>query len=83
MGQPESESPTLTYAVDYPSEGEWRRSDRTVRCFAIAKDGAPALTGSVRDIARAAPASAAQPTLRTPTCTWLKWPATFHSTWNR
>jgi hypothetical protein len=56
VGQPERESPTLTYAVDYPSEDEWRRGDRAVRCFAIAKDGAPALTRSVRDGARPAPA---------------------------
>lgn len=55
VGQPERESSTLTYAVDYPAEGDWLRGDRTVRCFAIAKDGAPALTASVRDIARKAP----------------------------
>jgi len=53
VGVPEDRSPTLTFTVDYPSDDEWRRGDRTVRCFAIAKNGAPALRGSVRDTGRA------------------------------
>jgi hypothetical protein len=56
VGQPAPESTVVTYTVDYPDEGEWRRNDRTVRCFVIAKDGAPQLTRSARDIARTPPA---------------------------
>jgi hypothetical protein len=49
------ESRVVTYIADYPDEGEWRRNDRTVRCFVIAKDGVPRLTRSARDIARTPP----------------------------
>jgi hypothetical protein len=56
VGLPQPRSTTLTFAVDFPEDDEWRRGDRTVRCFAIAKDGAPALTRSVRDAGRAPPA---------------------------
>jgi len=52
VGQPALESTVVTYTVDYPDEDEWRRNDRTVRCFVIANEGAPQLTRSARDIAR-------------------------------
>lgn len=48
VGVPQDRSATLTFTVDYPSDEEWRQGDRTVRCFAIAKDGAPVLTAPVR-----------------------------------
>ena len=56
VGQPALESTVVTYTVDYPDEGEWRRDDRTVRCFVIAKDDASQLTRSARDLARTPPA---------------------------
>ncbi len=52
VGQPALQSDVLTYTVDYPDEDEWRRGDRTVRCFAIAKEGTPQLSRSARDLAR-------------------------------
>jgi len=55
VGQPPDQSATLTFAVDYPEDDEWRGGDRTVRCFAIAKEGAPPLTRSVRDSGRTSP----------------------------
>jgi hypothetical protein len=56
VGHPALESTVVTYTVDYPDEDEWRRNERTVRCFVIAKDGAPRLSRSARAIAHAPPA---------------------------